>query len=401
MNTAKSRLALATGLTVMLGAFAEASDVKTWISDGELILNERLRYEFVDQDGLHDANAITLRSRIGWQTADSNGWIAGVDFEDVRALNKDDFNMAGLNPEGAGKAVVADVETTELNQAFVRYSQEGYAAKLGRQRIILDDARFVGNVGWRQNEQTYDAALFSYGEGGVALKYGYIDRVNRIFGDDHPAGNFNSESHIFNASYAPSKAFKAIGYGYFLEFDNAAALSSDTLGFRIQGSTPLGEDVKLNYFASYAQQSDNGGSPAVASYDSDYIAAEGKFVISGLTIGLGYELLGSDNGVSFKTPLATLHKFNGWADAFLVTPATGLQDVYTVFSVKLAGMPMTLVYHDFESDVGSTDFGSEIDFVISRQLAEGLKGVFKYANFDGKNGFASRTKATFQLDYAF
>jgi len=392
---------LVAGLTVAFGALCEASDVKTWIGDGKLILNERLRYEFVDQDGLLDANAITLRSRIGWQTADSNGWVLGVDFEDVRALNEDDYNMAGLNPGGAGRAVVADVETTELNQGFVSYSNEGYGAKIGRQRIVLDDARFVGNVGWRQNEQTYDAAMFSYAAGEIALKYAYIDRVNRIFGDDHPAGNFNSESHILNASFAPGKTFKVVGYGYFLEFDDAAALSSDTIGLRVQGSADLAEGLKLNYFASYARQSDNGSSPAAASYDSDYIAAEGKFAFSGVSLGIGYELLGSDNGVSFKTPLATLHKFNGWADVFLGTPGSGLQDMYAVFGVKLGSIPITVVYHDFESDVGGTDFGSEIDFVVSRKFTDGLTGVFKFADYSGESGFASRTKATFQFDFSY
>jgi hypothetical protein len=30
----------------------------------------------------------------------------------------------------------------------------------------------------------------------------------------------------------------------------------------------------------------------------------------------------------FTTPLATLHKFQGWADKFLTTPVNGLADLY-------------------------------------------------------------------------
>ncbi len=56
------------------------------------------------------------------------------------------------------------------------------------------------------------------------------------------------------------------------------------------------------------------------------------------TLGVGYELLGSDDGVAaFQTPLATLHKFNGFADQFLVTPAGGLQDIY--FYAKAGFLP--------------------------------------------------------------
>jgi hypothetical protein len=53
--------------------------------------------------------------------------------------------------------VVADPEGTEVNQVWVGYEKYDTNVKFGRQTFTLDNHRFIGNVIWRQNEQTYDA----------------------------------------------------------------------------------------------------------------------------------------------------------------------------------------------------------------------------------------------------
>lgn len=55
---------------------------------------------------------------------------------------------------------MADPECTEANQAYLQMKLGTFTGIAGRQRVILDNARFIGNVGWRQNEQTYDAVTF-------------------------------------------------------------------------------------------------------------------------------------------------------------------------------------------------------------------------------------------------
>src|SRR6185369_8425053 len=101
---------------------------------------------------------------------------------------------------------------------------------------------------------------------------------------------------------------------------------SQTYGVRATAALPLGKDAKLNLAASYARQMDWEDNPA--DYSADYIAAEAGLAYRGFTLTGGYELLGSDNNRAVQTPMATLHKFNGWADIFLVTPNAGLEDVY-------------------------------------------------------------------------
>jgi hypothetical protein len=129
-------------------------------------------------------------------------------------------------------------------------------------------------------------------------------------------------------------------------------------------------------------------------YDTDYLFAEGGLALSDVTLKLGYEVLGSDGGdASFTTPLATLHKFNGWADIFLggtFDPAAmpdGLEDTYISASGKLADYMLTAVFHDFSADEGSTDYGSEIDLQASRKFGKHYNAGVKYAAYsdDGFN----------------
>jgi hypothetical protein len=142
------------------------------------------------------------------------------------------------------------------------------------------------------------------------------------------------------------------------------------------------------------------------SYDANYLNAELGAGIAGFALKGGYEELGSDGGVAaFQTPLATLHAFNGWADLFLTTPANGLRDYYVGASKTLAvpflpGLKAEVVYHDFDSDFGGLDYGSEWDASLGFKL--GPVGLLaKYANYES-SGFAADTeKLWLQAEYSF
>ena len=150
----------------------------------------------------------------------------------------------------------------------------------------------------------------------MILDYSYITKRNRIFAE---AKDIDSNDHLLNASYKTGIG-KVTAYGYLLEVDNDTDNSLDTFGLRLNG----GKDI--TYSVEYATQSSESG---VTSYDADYLLAEVGTKFSGIGLKLGYELLGSDDGnYGFSTPLATLHKFNGWSDQFLNTPKEGLQDLY-------------------------------------------------------------------------
>ncbi|MCC5025558.1 MAG: alginate export family protein [Candidatus Synoicihabitans palmerolidicus] len=316
--------------------------------------------------------------------------------EDVHAFDSDSYNQAGLNPGGAGRVVIADIEGTEVNQAFAGYAGESFNGKLGRQRIVIDNVRFIGDVGWRQDQQTYDAFTVSGKPAAdTTISYGYLWQINRIFSDSR---DFDSGSHFLNLGYKGLPGGSLTVYSYLLDFDTADANSTATYGVSYSGSTKLDDRTTLLYRAEIATQSDYGNSPF--NYRTTYYLGELGAKFGGITAKLGYEVLGSDNGQGFKTPLATLHKFNGFADLFLGTPGSGLQDVYVSIGGKVGGVNLTVFYHDFSADVGGADYGTELDFVAAYKFASRFTGVAKYASFSS-DGFAQDTdRVSFVVNFA-
>lgn len=372
------------------------------LAQGKVSLNVRARYEGVEQTGLRDANALTLRSRLGFTTAPLRGWKALLELENIVSPDGDRFSQAGLNPGGAGRAVVADPEGSEVNQAWIAWADAKTTATLGRQRLVLDGARFVGDVGWRQNMQTFDGAtLVNKSVDKLTINYGYLTRINRIFGDKHAQGNWDSDSHVLNASYTGLKAGTLTGYAYLLDFDNAAAQSSATYGVSLAGAKPVNKDLKFTYRAEYATQSDYGSS--ALSYTADYYTVELGFAGQPGALAAGYEVLGSDGGVGFRTPLATLHAFNGWADLFLATPGNGLRDTYLKASASLPrGFALLAFYHQFEADRLGADYGDEIDVQLTRKFGQFVTGLVKYSDFDRDSpAFPNVKKLWLQVDFAY
>ncbi len=379
------------------------------LTGGRPILDARLRFEHADQEGLKTSEAFTLRTRLGYATRPFYGVSGFLEFEDVSALNDSaDFNQAGTNPGGAGRTVIADVEGTELNQAYlaISCSENRSHAKVGRQRMKWDNERFIGNVGWRQNEQTFDAALLSVVcPLDVAWTYAYVDNVNRIFGEANgttPAGDranaadWRSDSHLVHVAAPLPAGLKLTAYAYLLDFGRTsnvgATNASDTFGARLEGvlDCPLWEGHTLHYAGEYARQSDNRATAAGLDYAADYHAIRLEYRTACIDIALGREVLGSDSGVGFGTPLATLHAFNGWADVFSATPSDGLVDHHVKVTARLpAKIGVQVAFHDFSADRGSQDYGQEIDVMARRPFGDRLAVLAKYANYMASSGDAN------------
>jgi hypothetical protein len=378
------------------------------IAKGKFNLNARLRYEFADQDGVPaitaDSHALTLRTRFGFTSAPLYGFQAMIEGEDVRVIGPEgNFNAAGSNHRNY-KPVVADPPTTELNQGWLSYSYTNlFTIKGGRERIVLDNHRFIGDVGWRQNMQTFDAATAEFKPiKDLSILYGYIWDVHRPFGDVSglPATSanhdFQSRSHIINVSYAPCQYVRAVGYTYLLDLDlnNGTAArfnnSSATYGGYLAGSAPVTDKLSLAYRGEFAYQTEYADS--TLNYDAKYYNVELSGKIKPFAFGAGYESLGSGGNsgagggrASFRTPLATLHAFNGWADVFLTTPPNGLDDLYAFAQVTLPEqIPLRFVFHKFDADHGGADFGQEYDVVASKKFGKYWNALVKYAYYDGK-----------------
>lgn len=376
------------------------------LAKGKFLLNARLRYEHADQSNLSPSDAPTFRARVGYETAPLHGFKAMAEFEDIRVIgNKHNYNAGGLT--GPGKTVVNDPEVTELNQAWLNYENWKTTARVGRQRITLDNQRFIGSVGWRQNEQTFDAlSLRSQALEDFTLTYAYAWNVNRVVSDRHPLGDYASDSHFIHAAYEGCPFGKLAAYSYLLDFANVPGLSAATFGASFAGGHTFDKDTntKISYRAEYAHQLDYGNQPV--NYDAPYYNVELGCEHRRFNAGGGYEVLGADNGVRFSTPLGTVVAFNGWSEVFVVNPAnpTGLRDAYLWAGVHLPGdIPLKVMFHKFDSQRGSQDFGMEWDAIATRKFGKHWTGMLKYAYYDGKSAPFAFTAQRFwaQVEFNF
>lgn len=406
MNKTQTTILL-TAFALTGSAFAESADtVESFLDEqfasleesvpGKFNINSRTRFEvFNDNKSPSDhRDGFSESVRYGYTTETFNGFNAMVEGETVTRLGGDHDDIHPLDDAGDG---------TDFNQFWLGYENEDYGkAKIGRQIYILDDSRFIGNVGWRQNMQTFDAATAVFtGVENLTVHGFYMDSVNRVNSDSTTLDTSGA-----NANYKLCDSLSLTGFYYHIKSSEAEGFSSDTLGLRATGKYMV-DEVSLAYAFSYAHQEDN--SQSSADVDADYWAGDLSATIEALTVGAGFEILGD----GFRTPLATVHKFNGYADVFLPVNglANGLQDLYVYAGYKIPvwdekTIPVKVVYHSFDPDNGSVDYGDEIDLVASYKVNEYVTLVTKYGYYMADDEFAGaggadKSMFTFDVNFAY
>ncbi len=400
-------------LPVLIAALAAApasgEGLDALVSGGQAKLELRYRFEGVEQDDKPaTAEANTLRLRLNLASGTVNGFSGFAEFDHVEAIGDPHYNDTrnGL----LQYPVVADPQGTDLNQAWVQYAgAKGTLVRVGRQRLAFDNERFVSSVAWRQNEQTFDSLrLETKALPGAVINYDYVDQVNRVFGPDtgQPPATLASDSHLLNVKLTSLPVGALALYAYVLDFGNAPQLSSDTFGARYDGDHAIGEKLKFSWALEYAVQEDAGDNAAVIDASYDLIELRLQAPHAGVTAGR--EVLSGESGVftattnpAFQTPLATPHKFQGWADKFVTTPSAGIEDIYFGFNVQFAGWNGQLVWHDFSAEATTQDYGTEWNISVSRKFADRYELLLKYADYSAEDLFADTRKYWIQLGAAF
>ena len=391
-NLRRSSLAIAIGIALCATAQAEVKP----------IFDTRLRYESVEQDGLADtAGAMTLRGRLGFETGKVLDTALLAEGEFVRPIIEDYNSTTNGNSDFP---IVADPRSSEVNRLqLVNTSLPLTTVTLGRQRIVLDDHRFVGNVGWRQNEQTFDAIrIVNKSVEHLTVDLTYLDQVNRVYGHDSPQGRYYGDSVLANASYEMAPG-KLTAFAYRVAIDPIAGVpgavrdASETFGLRFAGVRPVNA-VKLSYIASYATQQETASNPL--SFDLDYYLGELNAAYGPYSVGAGIEVLEGNGTKGFTTPLATLHKFQGWADKFLATPVNGIDDRYVTAGVTRNLLAVVGSYHRYTAEHGSMDYGSEVDLQAQAKWQR-VTGALKYANYAADGLMTDTNKWWLQVEYVW
>jgi hypothetical protein len=386
------------------------------------LLDSRLRWEDVQQPAKNlSADAVTMRVRAGLEIADKATHLSFLaEAAGTLALDTDynafPYKNLGVSQYRTAYSVVADPQNIALNRLQLQYKTKAVTLTAGRQRINLDDERWVGSVGWRQNEQTFDALRGQLMLAPVTLDVSYADHQRTIYGIDGGARAAYSGRFWFLGAGVKTGPVTTKAFGYLVDYDNDAGTpqtarnaqtgSSQTYGLRSVGLFPLAKGVSLSVAGSYARQSNYGTNSL--HYAASYMAAEGGLNLGTLTLKGGYELMGSDAGLSaVQTPMATLHKFDGWADVFLTTPANGLADHYAGVAYKFArvkaipGLNAQVTYHQFDSDIGAINYGHEWDGAIGFKTGR-VTWMAKYADYIARGGGTTDTrKVWLQAEFGF
>jgi hypothetical protein len=432
LHTLSAAIAL---IAVMHGRAEAQPTLSDAIAAGRPVIDLRARYENVDDASKTPAigEAATFRARLGYETGAWNGLSVQGDFDQIWLI------AGNYNSTRNGKTsypVIADPAMTALNRLELTYASD-FDTKfvVGRQRILIGNQRFIGNSGWRQHEQTFDAvSAVNTSIPDLTLTYAYLYRVNRVNGPDLPspsntaaaatsqANYFKSDSNIMDGVYTGVSGLRLEGYSFLLNLSApgfatlpaqqtaTARLSTQTYGVRADYSFSLAEGIGGKLTGEFANQTNYASNPL--SFNLNYYLAEAGASYQGIKALAGYEVLEGNGTIGFSTPLATLHIFNGWADMFLTTPTNGLKDLYfqATYSLPANAIGMksfnpSVIYHSYATDHLGAGIGSEWDAQGELVVDANLSLLAKYANYQGSGivfgGFADKSIVWLQTAWKY
>jgi hypothetical protein len=395
--------------SVLAGVTQDVEDALNFYhygKNGAVKIDLNTRFENVNQDNVRNpllngaplpaarqpktANAVTTRLRLGLLSPVFHGLQAYAEYQGVYAM---DSNYNSTRNDKTGYSIVADPYESELDQLWLSYA--GIAdtvLKGGRQVIQFDDQRFIGNVGWRQLQQTFDSVLITHNNQqlfGLTVNAGYIGRVKTI-----TTTTESVNAPLLNVNYKLGDYGNMVGYGYWLDYTDPGAnavyyKSSQTYGLRLTNYLKPGDSFKLSdnyglqYTAEWSIQTNYQSNPS--NYTANRFNLMGGFTAYMFTFqGAMEQLDGVGKNKAFQTPLGTNFAFQGWADQFLVTPDNGVRDVFGTVTTSLdrGEVALTGVFHQFYDDTGNINYGKEWDFRASKKFGKHYTLLAQYAYYD-------------------
>ena len=340
---------------------------------------------------MHKKSYIKMRNRVEFVDGTSSGSAATTRFvlggshyiKDVGVkLVAEAMNVVLSVNDSDGNSLIADTESSRFTKLYVQKSFGDVNVIFGDRPINLGNQRFVGSVNWRQMPQTFGALSAETDINENAHVYGAV-LFKRNGVTQATTKEYNTGSLLLNGTYKVSDSLNLEAYGYLIEDTH------NTLGIKGKGSVSIGMENPVSYEVEVAVQAD----PSITTdaYSGDvstkYYRVEAESKLKSVSFGLGFESFGDkDSGTTgFSTPLATLHKFNGWSDVMASRAATGDANGFSDLFVSVGlndviGMP-SLSYHVFNSVTNDIEYGSEIDFSVSKKVSDRLTLSAKAAIF--------------------
>ena len=369
-----------------------------FLSSSELIakftLNSQFkpRYEFRDgyakltTDDLHPASFVSQRTRL----------IFGYSNQNINSrISAQDVRVWGDETQMASAARIA------LHEAWVDVKLDSLISlKVGRQELVYDDHRILGNVDWAQTGRSHDAFVGKYESDNMKLHLGgaFNQSGQNLFSTTYPLNNYKGLGFLWFENIIDSNMRYTIlgvtdafqendtnNYNYFRYtfggnyYYNSQSFELQGTGFYQLGQTTLAQDIAAYMFSLQAHY----------KFDKFKIGAGIDYLS-----GNDSENPNSNEYTAFNTLYGTNHKFYGLMDHFLNIPAHtaggGLVDIYA--KIKYDFVPKwsaALDFHSFSlekaiinpSNAKLTEKGlaSEIDLVLTHTIASDIKLQMGYS----------------------
>jgi len=346
------------------------------VRNGRFEAQLRPRYNRIDEErkpALTDA--FTARAVAGWKSAPFHGLRMAVELIYSDRIGAKRFND---NPRQASPyPLLPDPRHAGVNQAWIDWSGELANIRIGRQKLRLDNERFVSDNDFRQVPQVFTGVALR-GRAGEVMEWraGHFTRVRGSLGVES-----DLKLSFLQAGWNPAPGQALLGY--LLWHDQPqnstqtglANSSHQVAGLRWHGELASGAETRgrwLYHLEAARQRAHAGGDGAIRA---DYLRIgagwSGQLAGGEWTFRLDHEVKGSNGGrYGLQTPLTDLYAYNGWALQFVTTPRDGLRDSWVTVRKPLGTVEVFGEYHRFRADNGGASLGRELDVGLTWRLPQ-------------------------------
>ncbi|MBM4341832.1 MAG: alginate export family protein [Deltaproteobacteria bacterium] len=418
MNRSKRSLPLFCALTLLALATPGFSQDHPTLESADWKLSFDGQYKLRGQfdsgknfvgDDIADREWLSHRARIGMAAAHTSGTKVVVRFQDVRVWGEE--THASGQPVLSNGALGMDIHEA---YALVPLGVQGLSLQLGKQEIILDQHRIVGNLDWTMRARRFDAARLRYAQDAwdVSGFAALITERDAVDGDGHvPAGGAGDVYFGgVHGKYAVGKIAKVSLMSLARKNDTAVKTANE---LRLtEGLFAEGKVADVSFMAEFYQQLGHLGDKDISASMLGVRAAYSLPAPGTPTVGLFFEDLSGDGNApnAFELNYGTNHRWYGEMDYFLAfgkdTLQRGLRDMGVTLSASpAAGLSVGLDVHLFATHAlagdalkaagdkqPETDLGKEVDVRLLWKFQKGASLHVLYGLFQPGEGMRSVKK---------
>jgi len=422
-----------TPLLIFLLSLGQISDLKAQFTiSGQL----RTRTEVRDGQGVPSVQD-TVPAVFTSQRTRVNFGYSGYRFKVFTAIQ--DARVWGQDASSINRNTTDPNDGLMIHEAWGEFSLvdtgrviKNFSVKIGRQELVYDDSRLLGNLDWLQQARRHDAALVKFDHAGWTAHVGAAfnqnaERKSNTIYNGVPT-SYTAGTNGVGAMY---KSMQFLYVGKKLFFGNASilAVKDDFSKFHfaptdIAKVSPIYEQAvwsrytvgayavgtafrKISFTASAYYQ---GGHFREGTKLNEYLLSLSTLYAAGrkFSVGPGVDVTSGSNGSDptqryqrFDPLYGTPHKFWGYMDYFYVADGfgpNGLVDYYLKGRFKpKEKITLTLDAHHFALPQAVTD---ESGTTLGKGLGTELDFVFNYAmtkNIVIEGGYSSMFSTTTML----